>query len=197
MAGDWWVGMTPTEMIDMALNHEAGEKKTYGVVIGIDPGSQGYAVALSLRSEDARIFKIPSVKMRSIPVVDMEPLRKVIRVPAVCWMEQVRGRGGWGASSNFSFGAYAGAVASLAVSYGWNLRAATPQEWQAGIHLPASGSAKDRSMRTYNLLYGNDPLPRKRSGNHDDNLIDAFLIALYGVRCLGLPMRQWVFKRVA
>lgn len=194
MAGNWWVGMTPSEMIEMADNRAVGASKRYGVVVGIDPGSEGYAVALSLYTDQARVARIVSTKYRHIPVVDLSGIARRIKVPAVCWIEGVRGRGGWSATSNFSFGAYAGGAASVALTYGWDLRSATPQEWQAGVHIPAPGKAKERSLATYHSLYRHDPLPRKRGGGLDHNAVDALLIATYGVLCLGMPIRRWVFK---
>lgn len=196
MSQGWWVGMDPGGIIAMAENRKAGALGTYGVVVGIDPGSEGYIVALSLHTDQARVARIASTKFRGVPVVDLSGIARTIKVPAVCWIEGVHGRGGWSATSNFSFGAYTGGAASVALQLGWELKSATPQEWQAGVHVVAPGKAKERSLATYHSLYAHDPLPRKRSGVLDHNAVDALLIATYGVRCLGLPLRRWVFRRV-
>ncbi len=195
MANDWWVGMDPGEILSMAENRKAGALKKYGVVVGIDPGSTGIAIALSLQTDMARMISIRSTKVRGLPVVDLSHIAEIIKVPVLCYIEAVKGRGHWGATSNFAFGAYAGGAASAALAHGWEVKASPPQEWQAAVHVPSPGKAKERSLATYNSLYKHDPIPmRKRAKVHDHNAIDAMLIATYGVYCLGLPLRRWVFK---
>lgn len=69
----------------------------------------------------------------------------------------------------------------------------TPQSWQRVMHANTTKlkDKKAQSATAYELLFPHDPLPRN-SGRVNDGLVDAWLIAVYGVITeLKLPVRKW------
>lgn len=165
------------------------------VVLGVDPGTTGYVVALSLVHDVGRVYPLRVRRYGRLTALDLSGLVKVLAGKEVLVVvEEVCGRGGWGAHSNFTFGATAGGVVSAALAVGWGVVSVLPTTWQAPLHYPedAGEKPKERTLRAYQRLFPGGALPLSRQGTTDHNAIDALLIAWWGVtRLLGLAPRPW------
>lgn len=162
------------------------------VVLGLDPGSEGAAVALSLVSDSAKAWRLPGAKLDGFPIADLSRIRDAFKVPPLCFMEKVSAETKWG-KSGFAFGARAGGMASLLASFGWETHMVHPHKWQALFHPGHQGDAKARSLAAYRVMFPDAPLPKNAAGRDDHNVLDAFLIAVYGAMSLGHRPRKWRF----
>lgn len=167
------------------------------IVLGIDPGSEGSLVALSLVNNSAKAWQFRPERIDGFPVANLMWITQAFKSPPLCFVEKLHGRvaqpGKW-TGDNFKLGAISGGIISALRAYGWDLRLVPPQTWQRAMHdgygLPGEGP-KERSLAAYRRLFPHDPLPRSRYGNLDHNMVDAMLIAAYGVVELGEEIRPW------
>jgi hypothetical protein len=161
------------------------------VVTGIDPGKDGQVVTL-----DSNSFVGYSQRLRYSKdgLLDAELLKSHLDThkPNLVLLEKVGGRAGWGATQNFSFGCNWAQVRLTISSYPYRLIA--PQTWQKLIHqgVATNISTKERSLVAYEQLYPNRPLPvGPKSKRPDDNLIDALLLATFGMMSYYKCCKQW------
>jgi hypothetical protein len=163
------------------------------VIVGIDPGKSGAAVAidsnLSLLSGHSLMWD----KAGLLDAVALASWFWKMR-PGLVVIEKVYGRGavagssfkGWGASQNFNFGFGFGqivqAVRCLQPAHGFGFGMVPSQTWQKDAHAgrPRKMSAKDSTAWAYGSLYPNGGLPTKPRGGLDDGMIDALFIARWG-----------------
>jgi len=164
------------------------------VVVGIDPGKSGAAVAIDA---NLRVLAAHSLVWDKAGLFDAGALAAWflnIR-PTLVAIEKVQGRGavpgrtfkGWGATQNFNFGFGFGqlvqAVRCLQPCHGFGFGMATPQAWQKLAHAgcPRKMVPKEATAWAYGALYPNGGLPTKRGGGLHDGMIDALFIARWGV----------------
>lgn len=193
MSDAWAVRIPIADRAGKALNSDGEGRPAPKVILGLDPGSEGFCVALSLVNDRAKLWALPTTKLEGVPVINLREVFRTLKVPPVCFVERVVGRGGWGASQNFNFGAAAGGAVSLLVDFGWDVRLVRPADWQRSVHQSKGGDAKLRSQDAYRRLFPHDPLPKNRCGNINHNALDALLIATYGAASLGYEPRPWFF----
>lgn len=190
-----WLVKIPVEIpASEALNRESEAPEPLAAVLGLDPGSEGFCVVLSLLSDRAKLWPIPPVKIDGMPAVDLRHVFGGVRVRPVCFVERTQGRQGLGATQTFNFGAYSGGAISAILNHGWPVRALLPQAWQKVMHQTAGADPKTRSLDAYRRLFPHDPLPKSRYGNINHNALDALLIATCGALSLGYGVRAWTFS---
>lgn len=175
-------------------------ERHHRAILAVDPGSTGCIVAASLETDRARLLPLRFKKADHGFLVEKRSLSRAFDIfrdgvdPLVV-VEDVTGRGGWGAQANFSFGAVVGAITAIAHDRGLRITSVVPRAWQAIVHDPdVEGDAKMRSLEAYCRLFPHDPLPRNKAGKVDHNAVDALLIAWWGARTLGAPTRAWRFS---
>jgi len=149
------------------------------IVCGIDPGAKGSAAWLNADSGEIVLSRLHYQD-------GLLDYRKIWNdAPgdvSLCFLERVRGRGGWSATANFSFGGNYQQVRLCTKVFGWDTINIEPQQWQKIIHDGIQAETpKTRSRLAYTRLFPDDPLPRNRNNKHNENDIDALLIAAYGV----------------
>jgi len=171
-------------------------------IAGIDPGRSGAIVVLDMESRKAwdHSFSYDGEK-----VLDgLALLAFLLKTkPDVLLMEKVIGRGGWNATTNFSLGSSFGQIAQVVrlfrSSHESIFRLVEPKKWTTLLHegLDKKLEAKERSLLAYAQLFPHAPLKvGPRSGKIDHNVLDALLIAVYGVMKFGKgSMQRWTFEK--
>lgn len=164
------------------------------VVLGIDPGASGWVVGLSLVSDSAISMKLPFDEKGDLRWVD---LFRHFKSPPLVAIEDVRGRGGWSATANFSFGLNLGLIRQAVSTSGWDYLLVKPQAWQKAIcssipNFPKLKDSKTRTLVAYEILFPHDPLPRSAKGKLNDNAVDAWMIATFlATEGMTKPVRKW------
>jgi hypothetical protein len=169
------------------------------MVAAIDPGKKGYVVVLDSKSDQAHKFKLEFDAQGGL---DGHLLQKQITESKaeLILLEKVMGRSGWSATNNFNFGSAWGQLYQIIRLSNLPHRLVVPQQWQKIIHQGIDGKleAKEKSLVAYTQFFPHNPIPRgPRSGKIDDNLLDAMLIATYGVMEYAKDsFRSWGFVEV-
>jgi hypothetical protein len=174
------------------------EKKIMKIV-GIDPGKSGYAVGLGKNSNQA--WKI-ALKYDGTGLLKHDQFKKFLEFvkPDLVLLEKIQGRGGWGATQTFSMGQSYGQIHMLVACSPYPYRLVPPQTWQKVV---CEGVAeklppKSRADAAYRQLFKHDPIPNKRgSTDKNDNLLDAWLLAFYGIMKYARGhVRPWEFINI-
>ena len=155
-------------------------------IVGIDPGLEGFAF---FTDSDKKVFSGHKFYFTKDKIFDSDSFKFYLAEcnPDLILIENVHGRGGWGAVHNFNFGFVFGQIISC-FAHTVKFEKVMPTSWQSVFHsqvlkIPKE-KIKDRTKRAYDLFFRKDPLnknystPRKKET--DNNAIDAFLISLYG-----------------
>lgn len=169
------------------------------IVVGIDPGKKGALVALDSKTDRAWAHLL---KYDKLGVTDWRPIASGLgnHHDTLFIVERVIGRGGWSARANFSFGlTYGQVMLSLRHHHSESpSRIIGPLTWQQTMHrgLP-DVDTKSRSLLAFEQLFPYGPLPRGQTGKMNENLIDAWLIAAYGVLSFTKEreLRRWVITK--
>lgn len=153
------------------------------IICGIDPGKKGAAVVLNSNDNQGYFIKLEYNKSGVIKYAKLEDLIVQNKVDKIV-LEKVNGRGGWAAGSNFNYGLGYGQILLTLTKIGipWVLK--TPQQWQKKMHVGADSKldAKQKSLQVYERLFPTLPVPLgPRGGAPHDGVIDALLIASYGL----------------
>jgi len=158
------------------------------IIAGIDPGKEGYCVALDILTKT--IWKYPINFDRNgilnLDEFENEFFGKI--KPDLIILEKVMGRGGWGATQTFSMGLSYGQIHLATKKIGVPYRLVIPQTWQKLIFegITQKLPAKIKANLAYRQLFPNDPIPNLRgSKNKNENIVDALLIATYGIMKYG------------
>jgi hypothetical protein len=168
------------------------------IVVGIDPGKKGALVRLCADSNDA---SLDSLEFSKDGVLNFKRFKSFITDNApnrgLIVLEQLHGRGNsanakWGANQVFSFGMVYGQILLSSRALGWAVKLVPPQTWQKMFHVGTKGTAKERTMIAYQSMFPGEPIPRSARGKLDDNAVDAWMIAVYGVlKFGGGRLQQW------
>ena len=159
-------------------------QKLICLILGIDPGLKGGLVLLNSKREC--VFKEP------MPLVgkelDVLELRKILSGWEIehCWIEQVHALPKVGAGSSFKFGKVVGQTLSTLSLSGIGYNLVSPRTWQKELGLAQrDGSTKERALQASKRLFPKlDLTISTRSRKPHDGLVDALLIAEYGLRRL-------------
>jgi hypothetical protein len=159
-------------------------------ICGIDSGKSGAMVCLNDQNSQAIYARFKFDKQN---ILDAKAMSQFLYEmdPDMVVMEKVSGRSGHGATQTFNWGFIVGQQTLIALEHA--VKFVTPQAWQKICHAGVSPSltAKERSMVAFNNTNPNNPLGSKP--NH--NVVDAFLIALYGVEMWGTMATYWTFEK--
>lgn len=170
------------------------------IVVGIDPGKKGCAVALSTDAPKGFGYLLDFDKAGHLDTAKLTRFLDLTR-PSVIVCEKVMGRGGdgWGATQVFNFGFTCGEINAVigtwAKKHHASIHYVPPQNWQKVIHegVASSLAAKTRSMIAYERMFPHRPIPlTPKSKKTDDNIVDALLIATWGVlRVANRELQSW------
>ena len=149
------------------------------IIIGIDPGKQGCLCATDSKIGTIEIHKLDFNKNNILNKGKIEGFLDKIK-PDLIITEKVQGRGGWGATQTFSFGSTCGQIWYAVSDY--QLMFVLPRSWQGIVckGIPLMKKAKDRTVTAYASLFPKNPLNLMLNKNFDTNILDAFMISIYG-----------------
>lgn len=156
-------------------------------VVGFDPGLKGGVCSLDRDGRIIRIEPMPVTGRKATTGMALR-LRELVgwlegaRVLAV--IEAQQAYPGQGVSSSFATGASFGALVGLAIACRCAVLIAKPREWQAAVgSTDAIGpDPKARALATARSLFpGRSWLASDRSSVPHDGMVDAALIATYGL----------------
>ncbi len=162
------------------------------LVLGLDTGSHGAFVVLDQREKIKATYAFPDGERDQIFVNYLDNLR-AIEKPTVAYVESVHAIYGSAAQSTFNFGRnFQLAIDGLLVS-GIPIKYVVPRVWQKEIYQGApqyikKGTKNKRdnkrisceiALKHFNVDHY---LATSRSKKPHDGLVDASLIALYGLR---------------
>ena len=165
-------------------------------IAGIDPGRQGYITVL-----DTKSCRGWTVKLRYCDnkLLDLNILDRVPRID-ICYLESLRGRGGWGATVNFGLGSYFGQIAFWLKQKDIDVKPVLPHIWINYFDKRTNIKTKDRTLEAYKRLFKHLPIePRIVKGQeaYNDNLIDSLMIAVYGYNNeTSQRLKKWTFETV-
>ncbi len=160
-------------------------------LVGVDPGRQGYAVALDTVTSQGWALRLPYDAHGSIAMGFARWLMKICQGHEACvFLEKLNATGGDVMSKNtlFKMGFAYGQLDAIIRATLIPSRLVTPQQWQKVVTegIDQKLSAKDKTMLTYQRMFPDDPIPRRpRQKKIDDNAVDAFFIAQYGALKFG------------
>ncbi len=149
-------------------------------IASIDPGKAGYSVAVDSETGHTYLYPLSFSKDNLLDSSMLDLWLQQVQ-PDLLLLEKVSGRKGWGATQNFNFGSIWGQVRGVVSTYPHRL--VTPAQWQKVVHegVDTKLEPKARSLIAYKQLAPNLPLPTNSKGKLDDNIMDAFLISIYGL----------------
>lgn len=165
-------------------------------IAGVDPGKKGAIVVVSCDAPEGFFYRLKYNKAKHL---DDDLLRFLEQAaPDQIVLEKVQGRGGFNATSTFNFGFACGELNAL-LRYWASVRSASmhyvaPQTWQKVCHegIADGLNPKERSAVAYERLFPHSPGKTPKQKRTDDNVIDALLLATYGViRFGGGLLRRW------
>jgi hypothetical protein len=187
------------------------------VYLGCDPGKAGYFTAFDneAKGEKFKFYPIPKHKVATGKLTKAgKPEMKTEFNPMgfrdlvfqinkdfpnskfIATMEEVTGRHGWSAQSNFNFGHTAGLQYMVFVMLGAKIKMVKPQKWQsymgAGydkVKVPSStGKTMVNDTKAFAEKIATTEYPdidfkdTPRAKKSHDGKIDSFLVCLYGLR---------------
>jgi hypothetical protein len=153
-------------------------------VIGIDPGKKGIAVLTDSQTMTLDFHKFKFDQSNNIDHLWFNVFMNKHLIDHII-IEKVHGRGGvWGATQNFNFGFIYSQILSCVTRNYTSYTLVEPKTWQSVIHegIQHKSTAKIKTMSAYKRLCPENPLIECGSSTSkiDENLIDAFMISLYG-----------------
>lgn len=165
-------------------------------IAGIDPGREGYITVLDTKSNRGW-----NVKLRYCDdkLLDLNILAMVPPID-ICYLESLRGRGGWGATTNFGLGSYFGQISLWLKQKDIDVRHVLPSVWINHFDRRTRIKTKERTLEAYKRLFKHLPIkPRIVKGKeaYNNNLIDSLMIAVYGyIHETGQKHKKWRFETI-
>ena len=159
-------------------------------VIGIDPGQTGYIVELNSATSEARTLPIP---FRPDGIVCYRTIKSYFDLKEIDLMilERVTMQPKFSAVAAHTFGKCIGQLQMLLSAFPFS--EVSSRTWQKVMHLgfPDSWGPKEKSMGAFQRLNPNFKAGKKKVSK---DLVDAFLIAAYGLKVSGVNINiNWVF----
>lgn len=156
-------------------------------ILGIDPGNFGAIVSLP----DFHFWKMPIVKIGKSVQIDFLKVRDLLRdlmTVQHVFLERAVAFG-MGTTSAFNYGRGFAAIEHALISHRMPYTLVEPAKWTSAMH---AGTARDwkakaRSLAAVHRLYPREAqlITRNRNGKMDEGVVDALLIAGYGMRQFG------------
>lgn len=112
------------------------------IFLGIDPGRSGAMVALD---EDGKVISMQGLDK---PVKVINDWLLDLPLPHMALLEEVHGRGGWGAQHNFTFGRSYQMCRDLLELKGVPFELIRPQAWQAWWGIKKASKDLTKKMAT-------------------------------------------------
>lgn len=164
------------------------------IVIGIDPGLKGGIVAIESPRKVILSHAMPLIGGKELDLVELKTLFVHIKKLATerqcdvtVFLEKVRSRPGQGVVAMFTFGRGLGMLEGLLTALEIPMQQVVPQAWVHEMHagMDRKLTPKARSMLAIRRLYPDiNLMATAKSTKMHDGLIDAALIATYGMRKL-------------
>lgn len=152
--------------------------------LGIDPGLKG---ALALISDSGKILDIKKMPLRKDGKIDHDSIYKFVSPLANVHVFLERAVSfGMGSTSAFNYGrGFAALEISLELA-GHGINYVMPQVWTRLLHKDLSKDLepKQRSALAAGSIFGEQNLPKLKSGRFHDGVVDALLLAEYGRRSI-------------
>jgi crossover junction endodeoxyribonuclease RuvC len=159
--------------------------------IGIDPGKSGGLVALDSGGQIDLMLAFD--RPASYAADDLSPARAVAQAVSTyggrifsIYLEKVSAMPGQGVSSMFSFGVGVGLIKGALTHAGYPFEEVPPQVWQKSIITPPAAAGdlgpKERAERAAGMIWGLDQFILRGRRTPHQGLIDAALIARYGLQ---------------
>jgi crossover junction endodeoxyribonuclease RuvC len=153
-------------------------------ILGVDPGLGG-GLAIIHPKDGMLLEPMPTIGNE----LDLQTLNRFIgdhaRDIRVAYLEKVHAMPKNGSVSMFKFGRVYGALEALLVAHKIPVVDVRPQVWMANVHAGISRSLepKERSRMAFSRIFPEvDARRTMKSKVPDMGLVDAGLIALYGMR---------------
>jgi len=163
------------------------------IVAGIDPGKRGAVVVVDSQTSRAWYEKLAYDDAGLLTTRFGQKFRGVDKV----LIENIHGRGGWGATQNFNMGYYFGQVMHELIKSQRPFELITPNTWTSLLHreIDLKGAApKAKSLAAYHMYFPHDPIGKtKGKDGYHDGLIDALLIAAYELIKENEVIPRWIF----
>jgi crossover junction endodeoxyribonuclease RuvC len=156
------------------------------LILGIDPGLTGGLVWLDRETLAADVLTVIPTIGKQLNLVALSSWLEANTLQTEhAYLEQVHAMPKQGVSSSFKFGRVYGACEALLVAHRIPYELVSPAKWQRQMHagIERSLEPKQRSlMAVQRLLPGLNLLASERCRKPHAGLVDAALIALYGLR---------------
>ena len=153
------------------------------LILGIDPGATGGFVFIDQEKNIIEAFPTPLIDKSIIDIVELNRLIKHHK-PYRAFIEKVGAMPKQGVVSMFNFGKTCGIIEALIVAEYIPYTMVTPQAWQKVMHegLDKTLNSKVRSEIIFKRNYPTENLKAtERSKKNHNGMVDALLIALYGL----------------
>jgi hypothetical protein len=162
------------------------------IITAIDPGKTGFLVELNSDTKTAKTMRLP---FRPDEILCYRTIRANfdLKTADMVILEKVSANPRWGTSACLTFGKTVGQIQMLISTA--NFFEISSKTWQKVMHLGFSDSmeSKEKSLAAFYRI--NPDYPTKPKPDH--NMIDAFLMADYGLRKNGVMVSQeWRFEHV-
>lgn len=152
----------------------------YDYYLGIDPGKKGALVRLSPNLDSVISLPMPDTIHDTINWLQLNTSSQTMII-----LERAQYFPGDGGKSMFTYGQGFGEILGAIAVLKRPLHQAIPSEWTKMMHsgLSKKLKSKDKSLRALRNLFPNaDLLASPRCKKPHEGIIDAFLLALYGMR---------------
>ncbi len=159
-------------------------------IMGIDPGKKGGIAVIDSKRKICELTPMPMLPGGK--VWDLEELCVIVgRWSNDCgavYIEKVGAMPGQGVVSMFNFGWGCGALEGIVAAYQLPYHKVSPQTWMKSVHQgsDAKANTKQKGLQIAKRLYpGRSFLATPRSRVPHDGMVDALLIALFGLQQYG------------
>jgi len=147
-----------------------------GYYVGIDPGKKGAFAVIDSYGDLVMVEK-------SVTAHDLTQLLRTYR-PGHVFVEKAQAMPGQGVSSMFAYGQGFGELLGVLTATAIPFTLIRPAHWTKAMHLGTAGDEpKKRSAEAFARLFPSAvEKTRLKSGRLHDGIVDAALIASYGLR---------------
>ena len=163
------------------------------IVTAFDPGKTGYIVELNGVTRTARTMPIP---FRRDEIVCYRQIRENfdLKSAELIILEKVSVQPKWSSMASMTFGKTVGQLQMLLSAF--SFAEVSSRTWQKVMHLGFSDNMKPKEKSEAAFYRLNPDYVRgKRKPSHD--MIDAFLIAAYGLKTTGVNIHGgWTFDHI-
>ena len=162
-------------------------------ILSIDPGRTGFLVELNSDTKTARTMPIP---FRRDEIVCYRQIRENFDLKSadLIILEKVSVQPKWSSMASMTFGKTVGQLQMLLSAF--SFAEVSSRTWQKVMHLGFSDNMKPKEKSEAAFYRLNPDYVRgKRKPSHD--MIDAFLIAAYGLKTTGVNIQGgWTFDHI-